>query len=479
MSARQSGKDEPGARRLASAIAVAAFCASLAMRSRILETQDVYYHIIVGRWTLAHAAIPDRGLFSGSLPDAPWLAHEWLASVFTAVAYDLTGWNGLVAAATLALAGAVGVVAYEVGRTAGPVQALACALLTWGLSLNHLRARPHMATLLFFAIWLAAHVRARAEERTPSLLLLPLLALWANLHGGFLAGPAFTALFAAEAMFDARSLREAARRGLSWGLFLAATCAAAAITPHGLAGLGFPLRLAAMSTALAGIQEWRPSSLANNPSLIFWLLIVLFASLQFELRARTTRLAMTLALIYAAFAHVRHTDLLAVGAPLLLQDSLADLRLPKFAAGTRPWDGLSRWRSGPGVALVGLAAVAISLATLARTNERDADAVTPRAAVDWALAQPLQGPVMNAYNFGGYLIFRGVAPYIDGRIELYGEAFVAHYDAVEGFLPLLDAYGARWTIFEPNNPRVALLDLSPAWRRAYSGADAVIHVRSP
>ena len=110
---------------------------------------------------------------------------------------------------------------------------------------------------------------------------------------------------------------------------------------------------------------------------------------------------------------------------------------------------LSGWRGALGLASVGLFAAAISLATLARTNEHDPDAVTPRAAVDWALAQPLQGPVMNAYNFGGYLIFRGVAPYIDGRLELYGEEFAARYGAIEGLRTLLDGYGASWTIFEP------------------------------
>ena len=369
MSARPSAAGESGALRQALAIAVAAFCASLAMRSRILETQDLYYHIVVGRWTLDHWTIPDRGLFSGSLPDAPWLAHEWLSSVFSAIVYDWAGWNGLVAAAGLALAGAVGVVAYAVGRTAGPLPALACALLTWGLSLNHLRARPHMATLLFFAVWIAAHARARAEERTPSLWLLPLMALWANLHGGFLAGVAFTALFAGEALFEASSLGEVARRGLRWGLFLAATLAAAAITPHGAVGLAFPLRLVGMSTALAGIQEWRPSSLANNPALIAWLMIFLFAGFQLELRFRATRLAMTLILIYAAFAHLRHTDLLAVGAPLLLQDSFAGLRLPKFVGAPLSWDEPWRRRWSVGLAALGLAVVA-GADDGARANDR-------------------------------------------------------------------------------------------------------------
>jgi hypothetical protein len=36
------------------------------------------------------------------------------------------------------------------------------------------------------------------------------------------------------------------------------------------------------------------------------------------------------------------------------------------------------------------------------------------------LAAPL-GRVFNDYDFGGYLIANGVAPFIDGRTELYGE----------------------------------------------------------
>ena len=107
MPARGIGHRQVAGETTGSAVAVVVFCASLAMRSQILETQDLYYHIAVGRWTFAHLAIPDRGLFSGSLPDAPWLAHEWLASLVSAVLYDQAGWNGLVAAAALALAGAV------------------------------------------------------------------------------------------------------------------------------------------------------------------------------------------------------------------------------------------------------------------------------------------------------------------------------------------------------------------------------------
>ena len=37
--------------------------------------------------------------------------------------------------------------------------------------------------------------------------------------------------------------------------------------------------------------------------------------------------------------------------------------------------------------------------------------------------------VFNDYDFGGYLISNGVAPFIDGRTELYGEKFFVDHNA--------------------------------------------------
>ena len=37
-------------------------------------------------------------------------------------------------------------------------------------------------------------------------------------------------------------------------------------------------------------------------------------------------------------------------------------------------------------------------------------------------------PVLNQYDFGGYLIFKGVKVFVDGRTDLYGDAFLANYD---------------------------------------------------
>ncbi len=63
--------------------------------------------------------------------------------------------------------------------------------------------------------------------------------------------------------------------------------------------------------------------------------------------------------------------------------------------------------------------------TALRPIVRGDDAVTPGAALAAATRLGLSGPVFNSEGFGGFLIFRGVPTFIDGRIEMYGNDFLA------------------------------------------------------
>src|SRR5262249_31923880 len=50
--------------------------------------------------------------------------------------------------------------------------------------------RPQLATYLFFLVTLVVIKKADAKQYKWLLLLPPVFALWANMHGGFLSGPA-------------------------------------------------------------------------------------------------------------------------------------------------------------------------------------------------------------------------------------------------------------------------------------------------
>jgi hypothetical protein len=187
-----------------------------------------------------------------------------------------------------------------------------------------------------------------------------------------------------------------------------------------------------------------------------------------------------------AFAHVRHADLLGLVGPLAIAAALG----PALAALTRPAAASPLLRAATFLAqparlparLLALAlAAAVCLPVLLRPTDRD-DAVTPQAALAAARRMNLTGPVFNSEAFGGYLLFSGVPSFIDGRIELYGNDFLAAYLAAErgdgaALAALLGRYPIAWTLLQAQSPAVAALDRLPGWRRAYADDRAVIHVR--
>ena len=91
--------------------------------------------------------------------------------------------------------------------------------------------------------------------------------------------------------------------------------------------------------------------------------------------------------------------------------------------------------------------------------------------------------VFNDYDFGGYLIANGVAPFIDGRTELYGEKFFVDHNAASGLMKpenlfrLLDEYNIEATLMRTQSAATKLLDHIDGWQKVYADDIATIHVR--
>jgi hypothetical protein len=96
----------------------------------------------------------------------------------------------------------------------------------------------------------------------------------------------------------------------------------------------------------------------------------------------------------------------------------------------------------------------------------------------------LRRPGFNQYDLGGYLIFMGVRPFIDGRADMYGDAFMTNYTRIvynqdrSALQQTFAKYGVVWTLFAADNAFNALLDQLPGWRILYQDKFAVVHVRS-
>jgi hypothetical protein len=454
--------------------AIAIFLLTLAAFSpRVLGDGDTFSHVATGEWIVAHGAAPRADPFSLSMAGAPWIAHEWLSEVLLALAFRVGGWSGVALLTGWAAAAAALIVGLSAARELRGAPLVALVAIGLSLVTENLLARPHVLALPIAAAWSAALIAARSRGQAPPLALAPLMTVWANLHGGFIFGLALIAPFALEAMTEAPAgARFTAARG--WATFALAALAAALINPYGIDALLLPFRLMAVEN-LSRVSEWRPQDFGHIGGMELALLTLLGLALTRPLRMAPIRAALLVALVAMALEHARHQVLLGIVAPMLLAQPIA----AAFGAAPR---GEERRVARIALTATLAAALAIGAVRLIAPVERTDSAAAPISAISAVPAALRLKPVLNGYAFGGYLIFEHVRPFIDARVELYGDPMLSLYARLqngdrEALETTLRRYDIAWTIFPPASRIVALLDREPGWRRLYADTTAVVHVR--
>jgi hypothetical protein len=268
----------------------------------------------------------------------------------------------------------------------------------------------------------------------------------------------------------------AAKRWIVFGvLALAAVC----INPYGPEILLANIHTLSLGQALSVVNEWRPQDFSHLDAYEMIVLTALGFALLCGVRLPPFRIVMLLGVLHLSLSQSRHADMLGMLAPLFVARPLA----AQFGALAAEAAGATRLGSSKllfGASMLAVAVIGGAVAALGRIAP--AANITPAAAVS-TLAKEDHGPIFNSYEFGGYLDFVGIPPFIDGRTELYGEQFMLRYyrgvmlEDLPDFLKLLDDYRIETTLLVPATPAVALLDRLPEWRRVYADATAVIYTR--
>lgn len=455
----------------------------------LLNDPDVFWHIKVGEWILLHSAIPRVDYFSHTMLGAPWHPHEWLAQLILAGAYAKGGWAAVVICASAAFAGALALLTRYLLRFWEPIYVLGAVALAFSLVAAHIVARPHIFMMPLLVVWGIGLINAHDEERLPSLGLLPLMVLWANLHGSFVFGLLLAAAFGAVALIPAKGRR--LQVAFRWSAFLAACTGAAMLAPSGPKGLLYAFEVSDMSFALSVIQEWKSPNFHKLQPLELSLMVVAAAVLSRGLKLSWLRIALLLTLLHLALKHLRHADLLALLAPVLLARPVAEQWLnasihKPAASALDAWGRrLARPASAAGVASTILLLVAISWNAVRSDVLRPPGHFAPQAALNALQASGISGVGLNGYDFGGYLIFSGIPTFIDGRADLFGDGFLRTYvnavtlnGAGGGLTELMKQHDVQWTLLPSGLPAINLLDQLPGWQRVHSDPVAVVHIRT-
>ncbi len=450
----------------------------LGLFSTELADTDAWWHLASGRYIAQKHRLPSpdpfayttagaRDAYPGEAATRHFnLTHEWLAQL---AMYGLEAAGGIGAVVlwkalllTL-LCGAVGWTAAR--RTGSLLWGLAAALAAASLGIEFAHDRPSILSYVFTAVFIAICDRGR------KLWLLPALSLvWANCHGGFFLGWIIVGAYTAEALIRRTA---DARRWLAAGL---ATIAISGANPNGFGALEAVLRYR-QSPLQATLIEWLPASLWGSPYAFDLLLYAAALAMIFSwrrVRLADWLLAATFAV--AALTAFRNEMLMGVLAPILIADYFPWKRhLPRMA----------RYATA--------AALGSGLVWGAATGRffqlRAAEWRFPADAVRFLREHGIRGPLFNTYEYGGYLIWRRVPVFIDGRA--LSEQVFQDYRVILGSPPgdaarqrTLDRYGLKAILvngFEYNSgtlyPLVPALTTLPDWHLIYQDAQAMIFVR--
>ncbi len=445
--------------------------------NHLLIDPDTMWQIAIGRWILDHGAVPHTDVYSFTMRGQPWISTQWLAQVAYAEVFALAGWAGPVALAAACIAATFALFTRFLAKRLSESTTLVFVAAALALTAPHLLARPHVLALPVMVAWAGGLVQAADRRGAPSFLLLPLMTLWANLHGGFVLGLALMAPIALDAVLNA----EASRRkslALHWAAFAVTGIAASCVTPYGWNSLLASQRILALGEALPLIMEWRPADFSSLGPLEVCLLLGFGLALYRGISLPPLRIVLLLGMLHMALSQMRSLETFALLVPLFLAGPLAkqigaaDDAKPRVSPPRVLFAGLA-------IALLAGTAVYASVVRFEpHTRGSPVAAVTELKKLNFTR-------VFNDYDFGGYLIANGVAPFIDGRTELYGEKFFVDHNSASGLMKpenlfrLLEEYDIEATLMRTQSAATKLLDHIDGWQKVYADDIATIHVRKP
>jgi hypothetical protein len=444
--------------------------------NHLLIDPDTMWQITIGQWIVDHGAVPTTDVYSFTMRGQPWISTQWLAQVAYAEVFAAAGWTGPVVLASLCIAATFALLTRYLARHLSESTTLVFVAAALALTVPHLLARPHVLALPVMMAWVGGLVQAADRRTAPSFWLLPLMALWANLHGGFVLGLALVAPIALDAVLNT----EASRRKsliLRWAAFAAVAIAASCVTPYGWNSLLASRKILALGEALPLIMEWRPADFSAVGPLEVCLLLGFGLALYRGISLPPLRIVLLLGMLHMALSQTRSLETFALLVPLFLAGPLAK-QIGTAADDAKPMISPLLFVGLAIMLFAGTVAYASVVRYQPHTRGSPVTAVAELKKLNFSR-------VFNDYDFGGYLLANGVAPFIDGRTELYGEKFFVDHNAASGlmkpeiFFRLLEEYKIEATLMRTQSAANILLDHMDGWQKVYTDDIATVHVRKP
>ena len=436
---------------------------------------DLWGHVQYGRDLMSHG-LPATATYTYTAAEHVWINHENLSELLIALGADTIGGTGLLIVKCLLGAAVIGLIIRAARRQGAGL--LAICLLGVAVSMNlasFWQVRPHVLTYLLFALllgilscsfstwqggWHLPWFRRLARAGDPSSLgysvcqfrclwLAPILfAVWANTHGGFVAGLCIFLAYLVVRGVEAVAASGRKATGLVAHLAVIALVASLAtfVNPY-----GFRLHawiISSLGVPRPEITEWHPLSLQSEVAWPFAFLagLTIAALLASRKSLDATHMAVLGVVAWQAISHQRHLPFLAILIGFWLPGHVQSL-LERMGSSDSKEDLRQNVSTDNGriVAVgLGVACLLLSLLLVARTRHLRVETKHyPVAAVQFMADHDMTGRLVVTYNWAQYVIAalgargpadHGICVALDGRFRTcYSQEIIdQHFDFILG-----------------------------------------------
>lgn len=465
---------------------------------------DLGWHLANGKYFLEHGTIPRLDMLSHSMPDYPWIAHEWLTDIILFWTYNNFGfWPlaiifSILASATFLLSASAIFTRFEYRIIAALIGALA--------SVPIIGIRPQVITLFGLGLIIFLLFRWRRSLVNKLIFCLPLIFLfWVNLHGGFSIGLAVLFLFllfeTTKFFYQKISLKNHLFN-ISWfkkevltkqslgrlALIFLISIIATLVNPYGV-GIYKEIYNTFSQTQPGAyvkehIGEWQNVTSANAMSYFFIVYVIFLGFLVLLNIKKLDFTLITLALIFLYFGFLSWRNM-----PVYIV-----ITLPLWVLSMKNLVGetlSSMVRSKLVIFLLLLATVFVGWQRgsqtfpLMNSPERASKVGNyPYGAVQY-IKQNLdqfQGKMFNEYNWGGYLTWQlpEKKVFIDGRMAIWQlpgkNPFEDHDNFLSGkmnYAQFIDKYKIDWVLVFPERVASHIL-VNAGWEIVYQDGISII-----
>jgi len=473
---------------IASIVFTLSFIAYLVAGNAVFASPDMAWHVAAGD-LIRHTGIPATNVWSFSDNAAPWYNLSWLWDVWLSCILQWAGTYGLYVfgAAFVSIVLATLTYTLKARGMVSDLYILITILLVWYVLLSYLYPQPWLATLLLTIGFHHFLHRSRTENGYRALWPLPvLMALWANLHGGFIVGLSLIVIYMIEAQ---QTKQHTWLRKLSGCLALCGL--ACFINPYHVHIIDGVLRTM-HSVITPYLADWHPLTIGSETNFTLLLLLFICCSNLRDTRIPLADRILTLAwLIYALHTKRNFMVFAVLSAPYMaycLQE------FARHAQGTafKTIDSLTIDSTADRMRYSGIAMIVVAASFLAPIKnwlvppeKLSDDPFGVRSMLETLKPFADKTHFLNNYNLGGYLIYLsgGKWPvFVDGRAgTAYSEAVLS--DSISllilqpGYEQLFNTYHARGMIVLNGDPVDQMIKRSSEWKPLYTGEIVSAYIR--